>query len=160
MNDSTTLDPPTTALEGDTRSMPTFNNDYGPADLVSRRRALGVTGRDLAALIGRAQGNYAKSEQGNRRASDQLVEQIREIEAWALKHYDNVLASARDYIQEHPGEPVQLRQLTEAGFHRAHRSARTEHAVFPVSIHETVVGRVAADLEREGYIVTIKVVAR
>lgn len=152
MNDSTT---PGQADGAERRTAPTFNRNYSPTDLISRRRALGITARDLAPLVGRDPGNYAKSEQGHRRVSDQLVERLREVEDWAARHYDDVLDSARAYIAAHPGEPALLRQHSAEEF-GADPGARTRYAAFPVSLHETTVGRVASALEREGYDVTIQ----
>lgn len=153
MSTSTTADPPRTA-EGETPQMPTFNW-YGPDDLVTRRKALGITGRDLAVLVGRTQGNLSDAERGTRKVSDQLIDMIREIETWAAKHYSTVLATARDYADTHRGEPIPLRRLTQAAFTHRYPAARTEHGPFPVSLHETVVGRVASTLELEGYTVTV-----
>lgn len=126
---------------------------YSAADLAVRRAALGLTTRALADLVGRAQGNISDVEQGRRPVTDELMQRVLVVERWAAEHLRRQLDEAR--ARACGTSTVTLHRLTDGQFREEFPDAATAFAPMPVSLHDAVLGRVAADLTLAGCTVRV-----
>lgn len=123
---------------------------YTATDLRLRRRALGLTTRELADLVGKSQGNLSAAENGSRPVTAELIGKVRAVEEWVLRQYQISLG-----VVAEQAEPIVLQRLTAEQFAAEFPQARTDHAAFPVALYDLVLARVAAQLDRGGVRVRI-----